>query len=99
MTYKADALELTLTIEHKRRKKIAPETYVSLTARSKQPLHKDLSISGSIGWNGKTPSMTYFRQEQEVEGTMNWEHAEAHMYRRKWMVPEQAEYGSKIYFS
>jgi len=92
MTYKADALELTLTIEHKRRKKIAPETYVSLTARSKQPLHKDLSISGSIGWNGKTPSMTYFRQEQEVEGTMNWEHAEAHMYRRKWMVPEQAEY-------
>ncbi|MCZ2259178.1 ribosomal protection-like ABC-F family protein [Sporosarcina sp. G11-34] len=50
--------------------------------------------SGSISWQGKAPSITYFRQEQENEGVADWEQAEAHIYRRKWKVPERAEYES-----
>lgn len=53
-----------------------------------------LPTSGSIGWNGKAPSVTYFRQEQEDAGKANWERAETHIYRGKWKVPEQAEYKS-----
>ena len=51
-----------------------------------------LPTSGSIGWNGKAPSVTYFRQEQEDVGAADWERAETHIYRSKWKVPEQAEY-------
>lgn len=51
-----------------------------------------LPTSGSVNWNGKAPSITYFRQEQEEEGGVDWERAETHMYRRKWRVPERAEY-------
>jgi len=53
-----------------------------------------IPISGSINWNGKPPSITYFRQEQEDEGATDWERAETHMYRRKWKVPERTEYRS-----
>ena len=53
-----------------------------------------LPTSGSVNWNGKPPSITYFRQEQEDEGAIDWERAETHMYRRKWKVPERAEYSS-----
>ena len=51
-----------------------------------------LPTSGSIGWNGKTPSVTYLRQEQEEVERANWERAETHIYRSKWKVPEQAKY-------
>lgn len=53
-----------------------------------------LPTSGSIGWSGKEPSITYFRQEQEDEGTLDWERAEMHLYRKKWKVPERAQYVS-----
>lgn len=53
-----------------------------------------LPTSGSIGWSGKAPSITYFRQEQEDEGTTDWERAEMHLYRKKWKVPERAQYVS-----
>lgn len=53
-----------------------------------------LPTSGSIGWHGKALSVTYFRQEQEDEGTPDWERAEAHLYRKKWKVPERAQYVS-----
>ena len=53
-----------------------------------------LPTSGSIGWNGKAPSVTYFRQEQEDEGAPDWERAETHLYRKKWKVPERAQYVS-----
>ena len=49
-----------------------------------------LPTSGSIGWSGKPPSITYFRQEQEDEGQVDWERAETHLYRKKWKVPERA---------
>jgi macrolide transport system ATP-binding/permease protein len=48
--------------------------------------------SGSIHWNGKAPSITYFRQEQEEESQVDWERAEAHIYRKKWNVPEKTTY-------
>lgn len=51
-----------------------------------------LPTSGSISWNGKAPVITYFEQEQEEESSANWEQAERHILRRKWKVPEQAEY-------
>lgn len=50
--------------------------------------------SGSVNWSGKPPSITYFRQEQEDEGAIDWERAETHTYRRKWNVPERAEFSS-----
>ncbi len=53
-----------------------------------------LPTSGLIGWNGKAPSVTYFRQEQEDEGAADWELAETHKYRRKWKVPERVDYAS-----
>ncbi|MBE1553187.1 ribosomal protection-like ABC-F family protein [Sporosarcina limicola] len=49
---------------------------------------------GLIAWNGSPPSVTYFRQEQEVEGDTDWEQAETHIYRSKWHVPERVEYAS-----
>lgn len=51
-----------------------------------------LPTSGSIGWHGKAPSVTYFRQEQEDEGAADWERAETHLYRKKWNVPDQVQY-------
>lgn len=51
-----------------------------------------LPTSGSVGWSGKAPSITYFKQEQEDEGTPDWERAEMHVYRKKWKVPERARY-------
>ena len=48
--------------------------------------------SGTIHWNGKAPSLTYFRQEQEEESQVDWEKADAHIYRKKWNVPEKAAY-------
>lgn len=63
-------------------------TLLSLLAGERVP------TSGSVNWNGKPPSITYFRQEQEDEGTIDWERAETHTYRRKWKVPERAEYSS-----
>ena len=53
-----------------------------------------LPTSGSIGWNGKAPSVTYFRQEQEDEGEVDWERAETHIYRRKWRLPDRVDYHS-----
>ncbi|WP_318616217.1 ribosomal protection-like ABC-F family protein [Sporosarcina sp. YIM B06819] len=53
-----------------------------------------LPTSGSIGWSGKAPSVTYFRQEQEDEGTPDWERAETHLFRKKWKVTERAQYVS-----
>lgn len=50
--------------------------------------------SGSIRWTRKPPAVTYFRQEQEVESEADWEQAEAHIYRRKWNVPEGVDYRS-----
>lgn len=50
--------------------------------------------AGSIDWHGKAPTITYFRQEQREEGAANWEQAEAHIYRKKWKVPERVEYVS-----
>ncbi|WP_438313169.1 ribosomal protection-like ABC-F family protein [Sporosarcina sp. FA9] len=61
-------------------------TLLSLLAKEIAP------TSGSVGWNGKAPSITYFRQEQKNEGTADWEQADAHIYRRKWKVPERAKY-------
>ncbi|MFJ7935241.1 ribosomal protection-like ABC-F family protein [Sporosarcina sp. NPDC096371] len=63
-------------------------TLLSLFAGETMP------TSGSIGWTGKAPSMTYFRQEQEDEGAADWGGAETHVYRKKWKVPEHAEYVS-----
>ena len=63
-------------------------TLLSLLAGETTP------TSGSINWNGKPPSITYFRQEQEDEGATDWERAETHMYRRKWKVPERVKYRS-----
>lgn len=48
--------------------------------------------SGAISWNGKAPSMTYFRQEQEKEGEPNWAREETGKYRSKWNIPAQANY-------
>ncbi len=53
-----------------------------------------LPASGSIGWNGNAPSVTYFRQEQEEEGEVDWERAETHIYRRKWRLPDRVDYRS-----
>ncbi len=53
-----------------------------------------LPASGSIGWNGNAPSVTYFRQEQEDEGEVDWERAETHIYRRKWRLPDRVDYRS-----
>lgn len=53
-----------------------------------------LPTLGSIDWNGKAPSVTYFKQEQEVLGRVDWEQAESFIYRSKWKVPERAEYQS-----
>ncbi|WP_342513506.1 ABC-F family ATP-binding cassette domain-containing protein [Sporosarcina sp. FSL K6-1522] len=50
--------------------------------------------SGLISWNGKAPSVTYFRQEQEVESRVDWEQAETQLYRKKWKVPERVVYDS-----
>ncbi len=63
-------------------------TLLSLFAGETMP------TSGSIGWTGKAPSMTYFRQEQEDEGAADWGRAETHVYRKKWKVPEHAAYVS-----
>ena len=51
-----------------------------------------LPTSGSIGWNGKAPSVTYFRQEQEDAETADWERADTHIYLSKWKVPEKSAY-------
>lgn len=48
--------------------------------------------SGAINWRGKTPSITYFRQEQETEDERNLEEAEAQIYRSKWKIPKQTDY-------
>lgn len=61
-------------------------TLLSLLAGELKP------TSGSIEWIGKKPSITYFKQEQEDEGNIDWEQSETSLYRSKWNVPEQAEY-------
>ncbi|WOV87351.1 ABC-F family ATP-binding cassette domain-containing protein [Sporosarcina oncorhynchi] len=61
-------------------------TLLSLLAEEIMP------VSGSIDWIGKKPSITYFKQEQKDEESVNWDGAETAMYLSKWHVPEQAEY-------
>ncbi|MGN7386184.1 ribosomal protection-like ABC-F family protein [Sporosarcina sp. SAFN-015] len=63
-------------------------TLLSLLAGEIKP------TSGSIEWIGKKPSITYFKQEQAVEGIVDWEQSETSLYRSKWSVPEEAEYAS-----
>ncbi|CAM3278201.1 ribosomal protection-like ABC-F family protein [Filibacter tadaridae] len=50
--------------------------------------------SGSVAWVGNTPSVTYFRQEQQDEGIVDWERTETPMNRSKWHVPKKATYAS-----
>ena len=61
-------------------------TLLSLLAEEIMP------VSGSIDWIGKKPSITYFKQEQKDEESVNWDGTETAMYLSKWHVPEQAEY-------
>lgn len=50
--------------------------------------------SGSMNWEGKAPSITYFRQEQKTEAPTNWTQAETSIYRSRWNVPEKVNYTS-----
>ena len=61
-------------------------TLLSLIAGEKIP------TSGAINWNGKAPSITYFRQEQANEGKVNCAHEDRFMYHSKWKVPKEADY-------
>lgn len=61
-------------------------TLLSLLAEELTP------ISGSIDWIGKKPSITYFKQEQKDEESVDWDGTDTAMYRSKWHVPDQAEY-------
>ncbi len=51
-----------------------------------------IPTSGSIDWIGTKPTVTYFKQEQMVEGEVDWGRSEMRIYRSKWQIPEQAEY-------
>lgn len=61
-------------------------TFLSVLAGELKP------TSGSVDWIGKKPSITYFKQEQMDEGSVDWEQSETSFYRSKWNVPEQADY-------
>ncbi|MFC5601890.1 ribosomal protection-like ABC-F family protein [Sporosarcina koreensis] len=61
-------------------------TLLSLLAGEMKP------TSGSIDWIGKKPVITYFKQEQADEGSIDWEQSETSLYRSKWNVPEHADY-------
>lgn len=61
-------------------------TFLSLLAGQSLP------TSGAVSWNGKAPSITYFRQEQEVENSINWAQAETYIYQSKWKVPGKLNY-------
>lgn len=61
-------------------------TFLSLLAGELTP------TSGTVDWIGKKPGITYFKQEQSDEGSVDWEQPETSFYRSKWSVPERADY-------
>lgn len=61
-------------------------TFLSLLAGELTP------TSGSIDWIGKRPNITYFKQEQAVEGDANLSSKDTLLFRSKWKVPKHVDY-------
>lgn len=50
------------------------------------------SSSGGIDWIGRSPSISYYKQEVETEEPVDWTQAELFQKRSHWHVPKEAEY-------
>lgn len=61
-------------------------TLLSILAGERDP------SSGGVDWVGRTPSISYYKQEAETEEPVDWSQAGLLQNRSQWHVPKGAEY-------